>query len=96
MAVAVVMKFPGATLEQYDEVIGKMGFSPQGKGAPEGMFHWVTQTDDGIKVVDVWTSKEEYEKFAQEQIGPLSQEVGFPGAPEVRYHEVHNYLTAGS
>jgi hypothetical protein len=33
MAVAVVLEFPGGTLEQYDEVIGKMGFT---KGGPGG------------------------------------------------------------
>jgi hypothetical protein len=95
MAVAVEMNFRGATLGQYDEVVGKMGFTPQGKGAPGGIFHWVTETDDGLRVVDVWESKEQYERFAQEQIGPYSQEAGFPGPPEVTYHEVHNYLTAG-
>lgn len=95
MPVAVDMEFPGATLEQYDEVIQKMGFTPKGKGAPAGMFHWVSETEDGLRVVDVWESKEEYEKFAQEQIGPLTQEAGIPGPPEVTYYEVHNYLTAG-
>jgi hypothetical protein len=95
LAVAVDMKFPGATLEQYDEVIQKMGFSPEGKGAPAGLFHWVSETDEGIRVVDVWESKEQYEKFAQEQIGPITQEAGVPAPPEVTYYEVHNYLTAG-
>jgi hypothetical protein len=95
MAVAVEMIFRGATTDQYDQVIQKMGFSPQGKGAPGGIFHWVAQTDDGLKVVDVWESKEQYEQFAQEQIGPYSQEAGFPGPPEVTYHELHNYLTEG-
>lgn len=96
MAVGVEMNFPGATLEQYDQVVQKMGFSPHGPGAPGGIFHWVTKTDDGIRVVDVWESKEQYERFAQEQIGPYAQEAGFPGEPEIRFHEVHNYLTAGS
>jgi hypothetical protein len=54
MAVAVVLEFPGATLKQYDEVIERMGFEPGGSGAPGGLFHWVTATDDGIRGTDVW------------------------------------------
>jgi hypothetical protein len=95
MAVAVVMEFPGATLEQYDQVVQKMGFSPGGAGAPGGIFHWVTKTDDGIRVTDVWETREQFERFAQEQITPYAREAGFPGEPEIRFHEVHNYLTAG-
>jgi hypothetical protein len=94
MPVAVIVEFPGATLEQYDEVIKKMGFSPGGSGGPGGLFHWVTATDDGIRVTDVWESRERFEKFAEEEIGPRSQEVGFPGPPQITFVEVHNYLTA--
>ena len=95
MAVAVEMSFKGATLDQYEQVIQKMGFTHGGSGAPHGLFHWVAQTDDGIRVVDVWDSKEAYEQFAQEQIGPYAAEAGVPGPPEVKYTDVHNYLTAG-
>jgi hypothetical protein len=33
MTVGMLMEFPGATLEQYDEVIIKMGFNKGGPGA---------------------------------------------------------------
>ena len=95
MAVAVVLEFHGGTVEQYDQVIEKMGFTPGGKGAPGGLFHWVTVTDDGIRVTDVWNSKEEFEAFAHEKIGPITVEVGIEGAPDVTFYEVYNYLTAG-
>jgi hypothetical protein len=81
MAVAVEQKFPGATLDQYDRVVQKMGFSPGGAGAPGGLFHWVTKTDEGLLIVDVWETKEQFERFAQEQIEPYAREVGFPGEP---------------
>jgi hypothetical protein len=96
MAVAAVLDFKGGTtLAQYDEVIAKMGFTPNGAGAPGSLFHWVTTTADGIRVTDVWHSREQFESFAQEKIGPFTQEAGFAGPPEVTFHEVHNYLTAG-
>jgi hypothetical protein len=94
MAIAVELNFPDATLDQYDQVIARMGFHPGGSGGPGGLFHWVMKTDGGIRVVDVWQSAEQFQRFADDQIGPITQEFGM-NPPEVQMHEVHNYLTAG-
>jgi hypothetical protein len=96
MAVAVQMDFEGATLEQYDEVCGKMGLTPKGPGPAGAISHFVTKTDSGMRVVDVWQTKEQFEKFAAEQIGPYSQDVGIPNPPAMQFFEVHNYFTPGS
>ena len=96
MPVAIVMEFPGGTLEQYDQVIEKMGFEKGGTGAPGGHFHWVTQTDDGLLVTDVWETREQFEQFSEAQIGPYSQQVGITAPPQMTRHQVHNHLvTAG-
>lgn len=95
MAIAVELDFNGGTLAQYDEVIAKMGFEPNGVGAPGGLFHWVTKTDNGIRVTDVWQSAEQFQAFADEQIGPFTAAVGITEPPTITMHEVHNYLTAG-
>jgi hypothetical protein len=95
MAVAVQLDFPGATLEQYDQVVQKMGFRPRGAGAPGGLFHWVTKTDTGIQVTDVWESREQFEQFSKEKIRPLTAEVGLTSPPQVTFFQVHNYLTEG-
>ena len=55
----------------------------------------MTKTDDGIRVTDVWETQEDFEKFAEEKIGPVMQAVGVEGEPQVTYFDVHNYLTAG-
>lgn len=96
MAVAVIMEFEGATLEQYDQVIGKMGLTPGGPGPAGSLGHWVAVTDDGILVTDLWQTKELYDTFAKEQIGPFSAEVGVPAPPKVTYMDVHNYFTPGA
>lgn len=95
MAVAIVMEFPEGTLEQYDEVVRRMGLTPGGAGPPESLFHWVTETDDGIRVTDVWVSKEAFDAFAEEKIGPITEEVGVPGPPTVTAYDVHSHHTAG-
>jgi hypothetical protein len=94
MAVAVQMDFKG-DLNQYEQVIQKMGFSHGGHGAPGGLFHWVTPTDGGFHITDVWQDQETFERFAQEQIGPYAEEAGLDGPHNLSVVPVHNYLTAG-
>jgi hypothetical protein len=55
---------------------------------------WVTETEDGIRVTDVWQTREEFEAFAADKISPLSAEVGFPAPLEITFHDVHNYDSA--
>jgi hypothetical protein len=95
MAIGVVMDFDGGTVDQYDQVMAKMHLDAADAEAPEGvLFHWITETDSGIRVTDVWETREQFDKFAAEQIGPYSQEVGIPGPPAVSYYDVHNYMAA--
>jgi hypothetical protein len=92
--VAVEMNFSGATIGQYDQVLQKMGLSPGGAVPKGAISHWVAKTDDGMRVVDVWETREEFDRFAREQIGPYSKEAGIEREPTIRFYDVHNYLTA--
>lgn len=94
MAIAVVLEFAGGTLEQYDQVISKMGLTPGGPTPPGAIFHWVAPTDGGLYITDVWETREVFDAFAQEQIGPYSAEVGLP-APVMTFYDVHSYLGGG-
>ncbi|MCG2621812.1 antibiotic biosynthesis monooxygenase [Arthrobacter sp. I2-34] len=94
MAIAVIVEFPGGTLAQYDKAIELMGMSPGGTHTEPGcIFHWVTANDDGVRVTDVWEDKSQFEAFARDKIGPLTEQAGFPAPPNVSFVEVHNYLT---
>jgi hypothetical protein len=92
MPVAVVLRFDGATLDQYDQVIEKMGLTQGGPTPPGALFHWVAKTDDGILVTDVWEDRETFDRFAEEQIGPYTAEAGITNPPETTYYELHNHL----
>jgi hypothetical protein len=93
MPVAIEMNFKGATLDQYDDVIKLMSLHDGSRPSPPGaLFHWVTKTDEGIKVVDVWETQEQFDAFGEKEIGPYTQQVGIPNPPEMTVHEVHNYL----
>ncbi|MEN3313778.1 MAG: hypothetical protein V7605_12 [Acidimicrobiaceae bacterium] len=96
MAVAVQMDFDGGTLDQYDVVCQKMGLTPKGPGPAGAISHFATMTDSGLRIVDVWETREQFDTFAREQIGPFAQEAGIASRPQLQFFEVHNYFTPGS
>jgi hypothetical protein len=94
MTIAVIQDFEGATLEQYDSVIDKMSITPGGEHSDPGcFFHWVTRTDTGIRVVDVWQTREQFDSWIADQVVPNALEAGFPKPPHNTFHEVHAYFT---
>jgi hypothetical protein len=92
MAIAVELRFPNATLDQYDQMLQKAGLHGSATGPPGLVFHWVTQDGDDMYAVDVWESREVFEAYVQEHLGPRAQEVGIEGEPEMRFYDVHNTL----
>ena len=95
MAVAVQLDFDGGTLDQYDEVLKLMGLRSGGPGPAGLISHFATMTPSGLRVVDVWQTREQFDAFAQEQIGPFTQKVGMTGPPTMEFFEVHSYFTPG-
>ena len=51
MAISVIYDFEGATLDQYDQVLEKMGLTKGGQAAPGTISHRVAKTDSGIRVL---------------------------------------------
>jgi hypothetical protein len=47
-------------------------------------------TERGLRVTDVWETKEQFEQYARERIGPYSEQVGIPGPPRITFYNVHN------
>jgi hypothetical protein len=95
MPVAIDIRFRGVTLDEYDQSVAKMGLTPRGKHVPGCLFHWVTATDDGFRVIDVWETREQFDQFVDDRIAPTMAELGYPNPPEMEFSEVHNYFTAG-
>ena len=85
MAVAVVLDFPGGTMEQYHEVVRRMGL--EGRMPAGGLFHAAGLYEDGLRVVDTWEDRETFLPFAESQIRPLTQAVGM-AEPRVRMLDV--------
>lgn len=96
MTVGVTLNFPAATTDQYDRTCALMGLTPRGPGPSGILFHWASVAGAGMLITDVWTSRERFEEFARDQIGPLSRQAGITEPPTTEFHDVHNYLTAGT
>lgn len=94
MPVAVEIELADGTLEQYDRVMELMGLEDGDTLPPGALSHFVVATDDGIKVVDVWEDAATFQRFAEEQIGPFMQQVGYEGEPAITVRPVHNHLRA--
>src|SRR5690348_1738658 len=94
MAIARVFDGNGWTPEQFDALNGKLierlHLAP-GESAPGVLFHWSTETEGGMRVVDVYESRQAADELAQQHIGPLAAELGM-SFPEVTEHEVRAYL----
>jgi hypothetical protein len=92
MAVALVLDFPEGTMEQYHEVVRRMELD--GQMAPGGIFHAAGIYEGSLRVVDAWEDAEQFQRFSDEQIVPLTQAVGL-APPKVRMLDVDETKPAG-
>jgi len=95
MAVGIQLEFRGSTLEQYDQALESLGLLPGGPAARDQLFHWVTRTDDGIRCIDVWESRQAFENFWETRVGSVLLKIGVVDPPEIQFFEVHNYFAGG-
>jgi len=95
MAIARVFDGKGWTAEQYDalmvRLVDRMQLQP-GRPAPGVLFHWAASTQDGVRAVDVYESREAADQLAQTEIGPIAADLGMP-MPQITEYEVHSYLS---
>lgn len=94
MPIVMVHDSPGVTQEQYEQVAARLS---DGRGLTlsdwpvEGILsHTAGPTGDGWRVIDVWESEEAFQRFG-EVIGPVLQEIGYSGQPQIC--EVHHFVT---
>ncbi len=94
MAIVRTLEAKDWTVEGYDDLmrhlVAKLGLAP-GKSAPGVLFHWAAVTEDGLRAVDVYESREAADDLVAGSIGPIAAELGLP-LPEITELEVHNYL----
>jgi hypothetical protein len=94
MPVAFIMDFPGATLEEYDQVMDRMGLDGV---PPNAILHLAAQNGDDLRVVDVWESDEAFQAFAEAEIGPHTAAVGVaePAVTRIPVHRMRDERASG-
>jgi hypothetical protein len=90
MAIAMMVDNPNGSQEIYDRVRELLGLErPAG-----GIFHVAGPSPNGgWRVIEVWESQEDANRFFQERLRPAFEAVGIPSPPpEPQFWPVHNYM----
>jgi hypothetical protein len=90
MAVVLLAEIRGMTKAQYDQAIAQVG-EPL-RQAPGFVAHAAGPMESGYRVTEIWSSREECERFLQQTIMPMAQQVGIP-AFEPQFLPIDNVLT---
>lgn len=91
MAMVMKLRWEGVMPDQYDALRAVVNWETD---SPEGLiFHTIWFRDGGATVVDVWESRERFERFLAERLTPGFQEVGMRGEPDVHFYEAHAYFS---
>jgi hypothetical protein len=90
MATVMEMKWSSISRDDYErarEAVNWEGDVPQGATLHVAWF------EDGLRVIDVWQSQQDFERFANERLMPKLQELGIGSdEPEVQFHDAHAYF----
>lgn len=91
MAISAVLHFKstGDVRKIYDSIVDEMGV--RDNPAPGAIYHWSAPVRDGLQVCDLWETREDFERFAREKIGPISAKHGLD-APSVEITGAHEFI----
>jgi len=85
MVAYVFVQDVAASWEQYERAVGALA-----DPAPSGLIvHVAGPTDEGVRIIDVWESKESWERFRAEFLAPAIAALGGPSRPEATFRDLH-------
>jgi heme-degrading monooxygenase HmoA len=87
MSIIMLMHWPEVSKAQYEQArkeINWEGDTPQG-----AKFHVAWFGEDGFHVLDLWESREDFERFLKQRLTPAVQKIGIQGQPKVQYANAH-------
>ena len=99
MAVAVVQDWieeeTDRSTTNYDAISERL--QVQDEPAAGLLVHTAGFTGNGFRIFEVWESREDYERFVEERLMPLIQEVAPADdrQPQQTIYELHGFMAAG-
>lgn len=90
-AVGLRLKFAGGTQEEHDATSAHMGID---EDPPQGLVFHAGPIDEGWGVIDIWESREHFDRFPEGRLAPAIQELGDrapQSPPDVREFPVHHF-----
>jgi hypothetical protein len=93
MAIVMVMRWEGVTLAQYEEARRRVDW--EGAPAPGGLLHVAGHDGSALRVVDVWDSPEDFERFSRERLVPVTSQLDVTTEPQVEMYPLHALFAPG-
>ncbi len=90
MAIGLLCEVPGGTQQQYDEIMRELNLG--GKLYAGQLYHIAGPMDDGWRVVDVWESREAFDRFFNDKLQRAMQNANLP-QPRLSFFPIHNILS---
>jgi hypothetical protein len=90
MAVGIRVKFDGVDADQFDKLEAAHNAR---NDVPAGLiFHASGPIEGGWGVLDFWESREQFDSFVGDRVGPAAAEVGITAVPDIHEFPVHEHL----
>jgi hypothetical protein len=89
MAFLMIMDWPGVTKEQYEAVRNEIDWVSN--PPPGGLLHVASCGEDGLHVVDLWDSPDQFQAFADTKLTAATQKTGITTQPNVSFYPT-NYI----
>jgi hypothetical protein len=91
MAVVMLMEWDGVTPDQYEQARKLVNWEGNVPGG--AMFHVAAFDGKALRVTDVWSSGEDFQKFVDTRLMPGVQQLGIQGQPKVEVLPVQSLFT---
>jgi hypothetical protein len=97
MAVGMLLAGEGVTQESYRQLTEAMfgSYPMREEQSPDGLLlHTAGQSDQGWYVYDVWDSKEQFQRFVENKLGPAIESTGAGGGarPEPQFFPIETIV----
>jgi hypothetical protein len=92
MATMMLMHWPEATKEHYEAARKQVNW--ENDRAPGGKFHVAWFASDGLHVLDLWDTPQDFQRFAETRLLPVTRKLGLATQPKVEFFTPQSVFAA--